>query len=136
MNVIDGYIKVGRIKSTVAKKAHVKSAYIYIDESHLKHIEKKHGGYLAKLGIDAETFVRCICQNFNQMRHGTESSVLLVVYRNNLHYVAAIDLNYSLKKGFWEVKTAQPRYSRAVLRLALMWTGAKNLSAGNGSRSF
>lgn len=128
------YTLVGRIKATIAKKAHIKAGYIYISNNHVRHIANVHKKELAQIGIDALSFVRVICGNFNQIRKGSGSSFLLVVYDEKLSRVAAIDLNFSLKKQYWEVKTAEPRRKSAVIRSALVWEAAKHTPNGNGNR--
>lgn len=52
-----------------------------------------------------------------------------------LSTLAAIDLNYSVDNGFWEIKTASPRNSEAVMRKPLIWEGARP-SGGNGYRPY
>lgn len=37
------------------------------------------------------------------------------------NHVAAIDLNYSTKKGFRKVKTAQPRRYAEIARKKILW---------------
>lgn len=116
------YIRVGRLKMNIAKAAHLKSADIYVSENYLKHIEKKHSTELKTLGIDPYSYVKLIVDNFNQIRRGSDDSVLLVIFREeNYHDVAAIKLTYIETKGFWEVKTAQPRNSKDVIKRKLLW---------------
>lgn len=127
------YIRVGRVNCTIARKAHIKAADIYISSNYLTHITNKHGNELAGLGFDALTFVKAVCQNFNQIRKGSGDSYLLVVYNEEMSQVAAIRLNYALKKGFWEIKTAEPRNGAAVRRKTLIWSVAQ-ADGGNGNR--
>ncbi len=51
-----------------------------------------------------------------------------------LAYVAGIALNYSLEKGFWEIKTAEPRRVKTIKNKALIWSAAKHSDDGNGNR--
>lgn len=99
------YKKVGRLKMSVAKSIRRKSADIYIDKNHIKHIEKTHGKELGYIGLDAYSFVKLVVVSFNQIRKGSGDSLLLVIY-NGKPKVVAIELNFVLKKGFYEVKTA------------------------------
>ena len=128
------YIKVGRLKDTVARQAHLKCADIYVSENYLKHIQLQHGDELQALGIAPLDFVSLICDNFNEIRQGAGNSVLIVMYNSSLAYVAGIALNYSLEKGFWEIKTAEPRRLRTIQKKALIWSAAKHPDSGNGNR--
>lgn len=127
------YLKVGRIVQTIAQQAHITSADIYVSRNQLIHIENRHGKELAAVGMDAETFVRTVCRQYNQIRRGSNNSLLLVVYDEKLAKVAAIDLNYSLKDSFWEIKTAEPRECSTVKKKALIWARAHPAN-GNGVR--
>lgn len=129
------YTKIGRLKSTIAKKAHIKCADIYVSENYLKHIQLQHGNELKSLGITPLDFVKLICTSFNEIRQGSGDSVLLVMFNNNLSYVAGIALNYSVEDDFWEVKTAEPRRLRTIKNKALIWSAAKHSDNGNGNRS-
>ena len=128
------YIKVGRLNYTVAKEAHLKCADIYVSENYLRHIQLQHGGELAALDIEPFDFVKLICDKFCEIRQGTGDSVLLLMYNDNLTYVASIALNYSLKDDFWEIKTAEPRRLRTIKNKALIWSAAKHSDNGNGNR--
>ena len=126
------YKKVGFINKEIAQKAKITSANIYIDKQHIDHIQIKHGKELLSVGMDALTFVKCVCQNFNQIRKGSNESYLLVIFNRKLSFVAAMTLDYSVKDGFWIIKTAQPRRSSAVLKKALLWTDAQTVSRNGG----
>lgn len=116
------YIKVGRLKMSVAKAAHLKCADIYVSENYLRHIEKKHYPELRSLGICALDYVNLIVKNFNQIRQGSDDSVLLVIFNDNdLHDSAALKLIYISKENIWEVKTAQPRSTRDILKRKKLW---------------
>ena len=129
------YRKAGRLNWTISKYAHIKAADIYISENQLYHIQNKHKKELEALGIDAITFVTMVCKSFNQIRKGSENSILLVIFDSKLSYVIAISLNYSIEKEFWEIKTAEPRRRKAIEKSALIWTAAKHTVSGNGDRS-
>ncbi len=49
---------------------------------------------------------------------------------------SAVDLNFTLNahKGFWEIKTAEPRRYSALKNKALIWEAAKHTSGGHGHR--
>lgn len=115
------YHKVGRINMTISKKAHIKCADIYISESHLTHISHVHGKELKQLGISAYDYVVNITKRFNQIRTGSGESILLVVFNDYLSHVAAIKMNYSFEKEYWEIKTAQPRKSKELEKHKLLW---------------
>ncbi|MBR3711812.1 MAG: hypothetical protein IKM98_01285 [Bacteroidales bacterium] len=123
MKVNEPYIKVGRLKATIARKAHLKCADIYVSENQIRHITIRHKVELEQVGLSAEVYVKTIVENFTQIRQGSGESVLLVVYddANEQHNTAAISLNYSLQKGFWEIKTAQPRRTEEILKKKKIW---------------
>jgi len=127
MKLHEPYIKVGRLRRNIAAAVHVAAADIYVSRNYLKHIEDTHGQELHGVGMDALTFVKTVCNNFNQIRRGSGTSLLLVVYDEKLSKVAAIDLNYSLKDKFWEIKTAEPRRRSAVSKSALLWVAREAL---------
>lgn len=120
--VLKDSIKLGRLRMPVAKKAGVRAADIYISQNHVKHIEHVHKKELAQVGLSALEYVRLIVSGFNQIRKGSDTSILLVVYtETDTHHTAAIDLNYCSKKGIWEVRTAQPRSTQAINKKKLLW---------------
>lgn len=123
ITLTEPYIKVGRLKKSVADKAKLKCADIYVDASHIKHIEKVHAKELETVGFSALTFIKAVVGNFNQIRKGTGESYILVVYdeEKTSHYTAAISLFYLKKKGFWEVRTAQPRSTKEVNKKRRIW---------------
>lgn len=106
----------------VANKAHVKSADIMIDESHLKHIQNKHNKELKKLGIDAVNFVKTIVSNFNEIREAPDNALDLVLENSTgKMYVAVVTLNYNFSRKFWEIKTAIPIRTAVVKSRKLIW---------------
>lgn len=122
VKTLDYYQKVGRLRSNIAKSIGVKCADIYISDSYIEHIKKRHGKELAQLGMSAIDFVKFVITNFNQVRKGSNNSLLLVVYGERKSKVAAISLNYSLEEeGFWEVKTAQPRLTTRIENFKILW---------------
>ncbi len=117
------YLKVGRLKATIAQEAHLKCADIYVSENQIKHIENKHCVELEQLGLSAEVYLKTIISNFNEIREGANGSILLVIFEkdNEFHNTAALTLNYSIEEGFWEVKTAQPRNTKNLLKKKKIW---------------
>lgn len=105
------YQKIGKITTGVAKKAGIEPGDIVISKNALAHIKNRHEPEISALGIDYLAYVKLIATQFNRIYVGTGDSYLLVVYPHDgsLTHVAAIQANYSVKKGFWEVITAQPR---------------------------
>ena len=117
-----GYIKVGRISLSIAKKAHVKCADIMIDNRHVEHINKKHRVELETLGISAIDFVRMIAKTFIEIRQAPDDALDLVATTSEgKKYVAVVTLNYNYKKKFWEIRTALPIRSAVVNSRKLLW---------------
>ena len=123
MKISKPYIKVGRLKATIAKEAHLKCADIYVSENQIKHICARHKTELEQLGLSVDMYIKSILENFNQIREGSDNSVLLVVFRdgNKHHNTAAISLNYSIEDEFWEIKTAQPRKTEDIIKRKKIW---------------
>lgn len=120
----DPYIKIGRINATVAKKAHIKCADVYINRNHITHILKRHNVEIVEgLGFSPIDYVKLVVKSFNQIRKGTDDSLLLVMYidDSDLHNTAAICLNYVPNYEFWEVKTAHPRRTSEVIKKERLW---------------
>ena len=125
----DNYIKIGRLKYSISKICHKKSADIYISKNQIRHINNKHGNELSLVGVSAFEFVTMVCNQFNQIRE-TRDGLMLVIYREKLSYTAIIELQYC-DGDFWEVKTAGPRRVPTVDKKALIWEAAKHTSNGN-----
>ena len=115
--------RVGRINKRVADKAHIKCADVYISSSNLKHIAVKHGVELEKLGLSPILLVKTILSNYNRVYEGSGDSKLLVIFEEdkNSHLSTAITINYISKKGFWEVRTAQPRNTNDLKKRKRIW---------------
>lgn len=120
------YLLLGCIDNKTSKESGLKSGEIKISDNYLKHIKNDHWKELEYFGFKAEDFVRFIVENFNQIREGTGNSYLLVVYDKKYPKVAAIELNYSLKKEFWEIKTAEPRRIESVEKRKLLYEKKNN----------
>jgi len=118
---MENFFKVGRLRRPVAKSIGVRCADIYIDSAHIDHIDHVHRKELRQLGVTALPYVRMIARDYNMVLQGSGESLLLAIHGGEVGHVAAIDLNYSTKKGFWEVKTAQPRRYSEIARKKLLW---------------
>ncbi|MBP9994477.1 MAG: hypothetical protein KBT67_05975 [bacterium] len=118
-------IKIGRLKMTIAKAIKRKCADIYITDNYLKHISNYHRIELESLGINALDYVKLIATNFTQIRKGSGDSLLLVIYRDDVHDTAAISL--SLNGDIWEVRTAQPRRTKEIEKKELLWSKNKKV---------
>lgn len=117
------YTKIGRISPTVAKKARIKAGDIIVGEKALEHVEKTHGKEIYGLGLTPIIVMKGIAKNFNRVYKGTGDSILIVWfnYGYRLTLTAAIKLNYSVEKGFWEVATAQPRRTSTLDNKKLLY---------------
>jgi hypothetical protein len=103
--ILETYQKVGRLRQPVAKAIRRKAANIYINDNHLRHILNRHAEELASVGLDPITLVCLVVNNFNRIYKGKGQSLLLTIY-NGKPKVTAIELNFAIRKGFYEVKTA------------------------------
>ena len=136
------YIKVGAISRQIANEAFeqtktkLQSGSIYISMNQLRHIKNAHGNELDNIGMLPLDYVKFVCQNFNQIRERKNSGYMLVVENAFTPNTAIIELNFALNtdKGFWEIKTAEPRRSSVVRKSALIWEAAKHTSNGRGNR--
>ncbi|MBR3725243.1 MAG: hypothetical protein IKN11_07670 [Bacteroidales bacterium] len=134
----DPFLRVGTIRSSIAKAAGIPSADIYISRNFNTHMKNRHKTEYQQVGLDAITYAQTICRNFNQIRETGKAddkvkvAVLLIVHKERMHDVAVVELNYSHKYHFWEIKTAEPRRDSSVKKLALKWEGAKHPTNGNG----
>ena len=140
--ISDPYIRIGSITPSVARQAaeqtrtRLQPAPIYVSRNQLRHIGSKHKNELDSLGFSPLAYVKSICQQFNQIRKGTGNSILLVIEAPELNHTAAVDLNFTLnaQRGFWEIKTAEPRRNSAIKNKALIWEAAKHTPGGHGHR--
>ena len=117
----DGYIKVGRIRQPIARKARIKAADVVIDRNHIRHIMNYHSRELeAHDGLTVLDYVTIVVARFNEIRQNKGDSILLVKRnRAGSHDTVTIELAYNPGKELWEVKTAQPR--RNVEGNLLLW---------------
>ena len=114
------YEKVGRLKQPVAKAINRKAADIFINQNYLKHILIRHKDELEALGFTPKAFVDLAVENFNMIYEGTEESLLLVM-QNGKPKVVAIEMNFALKNGFYEVKTATVMSKKYFINKKLLW---------------
>ena len=99
------YERIGRLRKPIADSIGRKAADIYLDHNHLRHVFSKHREDLAELGLTPKVFIDLVVNGFNRIYKGTGHSLLLVIW-NGKAKVVAIELNFALKKEFYEVKTA------------------------------
>ncbi|MDD3687836.1 MAG: hypothetical protein PHE56_13875 [Bacteroidales bacterium] len=120
---VNNFIVLGKFKRirTNDRKITFSGAEIKVSENNLRHIQNKHKKELSELGLSAIELVSFIVANFNQIRKGTNESYWLVVYGEDKPKAAAIELNYSIKKEFWEIKTAIPMRIDMVNKKTLLW---------------
>ncbi|MCL2416309.1 MAG: hypothetical protein FWD02_00030 [Bacteroidales bacterium] len=114
------YKKIGKLRKAIATHIGRKSADIYIDENHLKHILLRHKSELAKIGFTPETFLNFVLNGFNRIYKGKRDALVLVVW-NGVPKVAVIELNLALKKEFYEVLTAFIRTKSMFKKENLLW---------------
>ena len=114
------YIKVGRLRKPIADKIQRKAANIFVSENHLRHIALEHGAQLAAMGLTPISLIGFVLGGFNRVYKGTGRSLLLVVYGEKAKLIA-IELNFALKKEFYEVKTAFVASLRYLSDDKLLW---------------
>lgn len=102
------FYTVGRIKFNSWATPTLKARDIIINEKELIHIEKRHSTEINSAGMNAFDFVVFIANNFNEIRKGSGESILLVVKRNNISNMAAIELVNIVENGkeCYKIKTA------------------------------
>ena len=116
----DGYVKVGRIRRSIAEIARVKAADIMVNANHFKHIAKYHTAELEVLAMTPLDYVKMVVDNYAQIRSNQGSSLLLVKLNQDRDSdTVSIELLYDNVRNFWEVKTAQPR--RDLRNNELLW---------------
>lgn len=122
MEKIIGYTWIGRLNVKIAKAIGEKAADIYINDEDIFHIGL-HKKELEKVGMSGLDYVKYIYKNFNQVRKGTDYSILLVVYNEKLSNIAALRLVYfgDGKKEKWRVTTAQPRGRGKLKNNKILW---------------
>ncbi|MCL2413950.1 MAG: hypothetical protein FWC94_01690 [Bacteroidales bacterium] len=114
------YKKIGKLKKTIADQIGRETADIYVCESHLKHIFNRHEAELASVGLTPQMFVDLVVINFNRIYKGVGNSLLLVLW-NGKPKTTAIEMNYALQKGFYEIKTATVMRKDFFDKKTLLW---------------
>lgn len=124
------YLKIGKITPGVAKKAGIEPGDIVVDADALQHIVAGHTSEIEAIGLSVLEYLKFITSHYNRIYTGTGNSYLLVVFpdislpgkiESEIANVAAIQANYSIKKGFWEIATAQPRKAARLRNKILLW---------------
>ena len=87
----------------------------------MKHIFLQHRKEITELGFTPKSFVDLVATNFNCIFQGSGESLLLVM-QNGKSKVIAIEMNYALQKGFYEVKTATVMSKSFLEKRKLLWT--------------
>lgn len=106
------YIKVGRIKATIAKQAGIEPGDIVINNNYLRHIKNRHGSEIFPYNKSILKYISAIADSFDQIRQGSDDSILLVLRDNNRNDVIGVQLTPLIDdkgKNLWEIHTAQPR---------------------------
>ncbi len=116
------YIRLGKMPAAAARALKIKPYEIYVSDNNLRHIQKAHGVELSKLGVTPLAFVKMIVGSYNQIRKGTGDSYWLIIYSEDYPAAAAIQVNYSLKRGFIEIKTAAPMRTTEIDKKTLLWS--------------
>ena len=114
------YHKIGRLRKPIAEHIRRKSADIYIDDNHLKHIFAHHKDELAMVGQTPRMFVDLVVNHSNRIYLSNKDSLYLVRW-NCVPKVAVIELNLAFKNGFYEVKTAFIKSKHTFKNLKLLW---------------
>lgn len=129
------YICVGEITRQIAAEAKIQSGKIYVSMNQLAHIAGRHKTEINLIGMRVIDYIKFVCHNFNQIRQAQRSSILLIVKNQNLPKTAVIDINYALnrERGFWEIKTAEPRRNSTIEKKTLIWEAAKHTSNSRGN---
>ncbi|MDR1739595.1 MAG: hypothetical protein LBR45_02425 [Bacteroidales bacterium] len=128
-NIDKTFTKVGRITMPIARAARMKAADIYVDENHIKHIYNNHGKELQQLGFSAFEMVRTIVSSFNRIYKAPRNGFYIVVYSkdNRKTKSAVIELNYSVKKEFYEIKNSAPYRTEFFNNRSLLWEKERTL---------
>lgn len=114
-------IKVGRIRYNSWATKTLSAADIYIFESELVHITKRHSKELGTIGMTSIDFVKFITSNYNEIRKGSGDSFWLVVRRNKTSNFAAIELTeISKRNNIYIVKSASPVNSKQLEKKELL----------------
>jgi len=99
--------KVGRVRYNSWATQVLKACDIVIYERELVHIRTYHGIDLEKIGFTTLDFVKIIIEKFNCIYKGSGNSFLLVMEKEPLSNVAAIELTINKnQKDTYKINTA------------------------------
>lgn len=98
-------IKVGRIKWNSWAKKVLAVGDIIIYETELAHVLNRHSIELAQIGLSALDYAKFIIENFNEVREGSAGAFLLVVKRDKISNVAAIELIMLEEPNQYKIKS-------------------------------
>ena len=111
-----GYMIVGRITQPVARSISMPAGYIYVNRSN-QHL-KKHESQTKENGLD---LIKHVAANYNQIRQGSEGSLLLVVYSEELSKVIAVQLYTQSESNFYIAKTALVMSKSKLIGKSILW---------------
>lgn len=119
----DGYVPMGKITNTVARKAHIEPGNVVLSRNYKLHVANRHTKEITAFGFTPEDYVRFIVANFNRIYIGPNNSYLLTVYRQDakLSHIAAVSIFYYDKEHVWMVRTAHPREREKLKAENLIW---------------
>lgn len=103
-------IYIGRIRFNSWALNVLKARDVIIYETELVHILNRHSKELQTIGLTPIDFVKFVIQNYNVIYQGSGNSFLLVVLRNKVSNMAAIELTNITEDGKekYKIKTASP----------------------------
>lgn len=104
------YYKIGRVRRNSWATSILATYDLVIYESELVHIQNRHGRELRNIGITPFDFVRFICNNYNEVRKGSGTTLLLCVHRPHVSNMAAIEVHKECVEGrlVYKINTAAP----------------------------
>ena len=114
------YVKVGRLHKPIADAIGREAAYIYISQNNLRHIFLRHRTEIAELGFTPKAFVDLVVTGFNQIYKAQRDALFLII-QNGKSKVVVVEMNYSLKEGFYEVITASVMSKDFFKNKELLW---------------
>jgi len=121
----ENQIIVGRISYEIANDLHIEAGEIILCDGNdmwgRNHINFKHKQDLQNMGYDnTDDFVIEVVTNFNQIRQGSDNSLLLVKW-NGLPKVVFIALNFDLQTNCYTVGSAGFFRKTYVEKKKLLW---------------
>ncbi|MDR1739800.1 MAG: hypothetical protein LBR45_03495 [Bacteroidales bacterium] len=128
-NIDKTFTKVGRITMPIAKAARMKAADIYVDENHIKHVVSRHSRELKQLGLSAIDIIRLVAGSFNRIYKADRGCYFIVIYNKEKEKTksSVIELNYSAKKEFYEIKNSVPYRTEFFNNKSLLWKKERTL---------